>query len=205
MSSVYTSIKHYSTYVNTLDIKKICQEYDTNIINLNISSLSSVYIQPILKKIKNKKFMFDKLKTENDSIDDIDYSIIVTSDLNNNFIDSFDTHSVSSSNVIFNEYFNLVFLDSNQDQDTNNKIETYKDLKFFKISNENYLLLEITMNNYKLFIFIQTFRDNSIMPDFDNIDNPNQYDNYGFDIYDEDDIIITNAQNPNVNIFEYST
>ena len=199
--SDYTSFKYYTTH---FDIKAIVERinihFDSNLSQNSIfENLTSTQIQPLIRELENKNYYFDKLLNEVSRTDKIDYLYIVSTDSNKNFIDSYDNQNVSSSSTLYQSFQN----DTNNHENFLNDIYNNSYTLFHNNNNENYIIVKIPFNNFQIYIFVETFRDNSSLPDLDFQGGTQLH--YGFEILTEDEMVINHVQNPYDRPFEYAT
>ena len=124
--------------------------------------------------------------------------MLFRSDSNHTFVDSTDTELEISDPTLSNTFFqNLT--DGKQYITKNN--ETYL---HFQFNQQQFIgILFPIGHHFSCLVVVETFSDDSIAITSTDITLTEL--NYGFDILDENEVLLDHVQNPNDNFFEYAS
>lgn len=199
--SEYFSINYKTSHFHIDNMKQLLSSsFDSNLDAFALQShLSATKLEPVKTSLSQQStYLFDKMSCQSNQIETVKYVYLACVDSNHTFVDSTDTELEISDPTLSNTFFqNLT--DGKQYITKNN--ETYL---HFQFNQQQFIgILFPIGHHFSCLVVVETFSDDSIAITSTDITLTEL--NYGFDILDENEVLLNHVQNPNDNFFEYAS
>lgn len=191
----YISINYKTTHLNVEQIKLVTSFLTTSSISdpfLN-TSLQAINLSVLVKTLLSTNYLFDKMSCLSDKIEEIDYIYVASCTKDLQFIDSFDNKKTASDPSLFSIFKN----------DSNGEQVSSEEISYIEYESNTYIGVILPYNNYHIYIIVQTFQDDSVLPNLQYQQN-NQF-LYGFEIFENNQSLLKTIENSYLSVFEYAS